>query len=143
MKLKIPYLQFRFYCPAGKAFIRDYKYNGRVDELFESDVDILIAQQCTGLKDKEGKYVYEGDIIKFKYKLHPDIKDASKNSLPNSLKKLYKLKNKTIKAVVERDPCSPTNLHLVYQKPRKLERLFDLNWITKSKVVGNIFSNKI
>jgi hypothetical protein len=38
-------IKFRFWCPAGKAFIRDYNYNGAVDELFdEKEYDVLIPQ---------------------------------------------------------------------------------------------------
>lgn len=139
MKLKLPYLQFRFYCPAGKAYIRDYKYSGLVDEIFESDVDVLIPQQCTGIKDKNNQYVYEGDIIRFKYTVDPSIERELKKDLPPSLRKLYKLINKTVEAVVERDPCSPTNLHIVLEKKRKITRFFTLDWIKKSVVIGNIF----
>jgi uncharacterized phage protein (TIGR01671 family) len=65
-KMKKRKIKFRFWCPAGKAFVHDYKYNGFVDELFdEKDFDTLVPQQFTGLIDKNGKEIYEGDLINF------------------------------------------------------------------------------
>jgi uncharacterized phage protein (TIGR01671 family) len=58
---------FKFYCKAGKSFIQSYKYNGFVEELF--DDAFLVPCQCTGIKDNQEKYIYEGDIIEFERQL--------------------------------------------------------------------------
>jgi hypothetical protein len=69
-------IKFRFWCPAGKAFVRDYKYNGLVNELFdEKEYDVLIPQQFIGLIDKNGAEVYEGDLINFSCDYTVDLGD--------------------------------------------------------------------
>jgi len=57
-------IKFRFWNPPGKAFVQQYKYNGYVDELFEQD-SMLIPSQYTGMKDCEGKEIWEGDILEY------------------------------------------------------------------------------
>lgn len=84
-----PWLKFRFWCVSAGAYASDYRFSGCVDELFDDDV--LVPQQCTGLKDSGGKWVFEGDIVKLQL---GEVKECRL-------------------ATVEREPDVPCNMVLV------------------------------
>lgn len=128
-----PYLSFRFFCTAAKDYIHDYKYSGKVDELFESDYKLLIPEQCTGLKDKKKKWVFEGDILEFKTK---DINPSLLNILKES-KTLENWETKlSFQATVERDPCEPTNLTLELTTKSGLTAFLPISHVKKGEIVS-------
>lgn len=80
-------IKFRIWNKNTKQFIIDeqdktvsfslitWAYYASVNML--SNIDYLVIQQFTGLKDCNGKEVYEGDIIKYIYEYGKDDKEES------------------------------------------------------------------
>ena len=100
--------------------------NGDVDYCEISDFKYIELMQYTGLKDKNGKEIYEGDIVEF------DDYDRKSNYLKN------------VAVVVREDNVNTLALQkFKYDNTEFTNRYMDYieNIFENSKVIGNIYEN--
>jgi len=116
VKLGFPKLRWAYYGLTGKHLFPEYK-------------QITPDLQYTGLKDKNGKEIYEGDICRVKYYNH---------SMPNT---------EIIQEVVFENGCFclkskiASNLNLHLEDTRQFVPIYYSLAPNKIEVIGNIYEN--
>lgn len=106
--------------------ITDENFNKVVKEYADYGYTLVSKCQCTGLKDKNGKFIYEGDILKYTSKPTNTQKNNSE----------YKPYTENYSVVWE-DFYTGYNL-----RSKEKVNCFNLGIMTKDcEVIGNIYEN--
>lgn len=126
--------KFRFFETYNNTMLgcKDYDFN----EILESG---KLVMQCTGLKDKNGKLIYEGDIVRFEETYECACFTNIKEVLFKIVWSDYSFKAKQIKIIQGNKS---------YEFPLTLSKLLEIEPYTEHQttinleIIGNIYENK-
>lgn len=121
-----------------------------VNNEWEDNIENYIIMQCTGLKDKNGKLIYEGDILECSfryynkiYRCHYEVRNTG-YYCELYLCKLITPDNTFSNIHLNLDGndvyCNEENL--VISTLNKRESLVDNEHFIKVKIIGNIYENE-
>ena len=100
---------------------------------YKTSIEDIELLQCTGLKDKNGKLIYEGDIVEAKHK--PD-----REGWYCVYRGIAKYDNKKCQYVINSSHHKVLNENKLIKSALNTDTSF--NWFDWFEVIGNIYENK-